>query len=120
MVTLTVDFGHVLSEPELPHRHQPRNGPARQRRREKRAAARNLSAGEATPAADKASEEEDVVPAETEKVEEDDTPVKNESAGKALVTVETVTEIENLLDKLPIKNKNPEQATTNKKEVKLI
>ena len=39
-VTLTLDLGHVLSEHEQPQPRGPRNGPARQRRREKRAAAR--------------------------------------------------------------------------------
>ena len=39
VITLSVDLGHVLSEPGH-QQHLPRNGPSRQRRREKRAAAR--------------------------------------------------------------------------------
>ena len=39
-VTLTLDLGHVLSEHEQLQPRGPRNGPARQRRRVKRAAAR--------------------------------------------------------------------------------
>ena len=46
-ITLSVDLGHVLSEPGLPHQHRPWNGPSRQRRREKRAAVRNAAAAEA-------------------------------------------------------------------------
>ena len=42
-VTLSLDLGHVLSEPDPPPRG-PRNGPARTRRREKRAAAREKQA----------------------------------------------------------------------------
>ena len=54
VITLSVDLGHVLSEPgHQPHR--PRNGPSRQRRREKRAAAREqqVAAEEAEITADK-------------------------------------------------------------------
>ena len=48
IVTLSLDLGHVLSEQDLPPRG-PRNGPARIRRREKRAAAREkLAADEET------------------------------------------------------------------------
>ena len=39
-VTLSLDLGHVLSEQDLRPRGGSRNGPARVRRREKRAAAR--------------------------------------------------------------------------------
>ena len=39
VISLSVDLGHVLSEPGLLH-HRPRNGPSRQRRRERRTAAR--------------------------------------------------------------------------------
>ena len=47
-VTLTLDLGHVLSEQDLRPRGGSRNGPARVRRREKRAAAReNLATEEA-------------------------------------------------------------------------
>ena len=57
-VTLSVDLGHVLSEPGL-QQLRPRNGPARQRRREKRAADRQvkIAAEEATLSAEQASEE---------------------------------------------------------------
>ena len=40
-VTLSLDLGHVLSEQDLHQQYGLRNGPARQRRREKRAAARD-------------------------------------------------------------------------------
>ena len=57
MITLSVDLGQVLSEPGLHHHLQPRNGPARQRRREKRAAARKTDAEKVSFAdADKASD----------------------------------------------------------------
>ena len=47
-VTLSLDLGHVLSEQDLRPRGGSRNGPARVRRREKRAAAReNLATEEA-------------------------------------------------------------------------
>ena len=39
-VTLSVDLGHVLSDQDQLHPPGPRNGPSRQRRREKRQAAR--------------------------------------------------------------------------------
>ena len=47
-VTISLDLGHVLSEQDLCLRGGSRNGPARVRRREKRAAAReNLATEEA-------------------------------------------------------------------------
>ena len=46
-VTLSLDLGHVLSEQGLHPPHGSRNGPARIRRREKRAAAREKQAADA-------------------------------------------------------------------------
>ena len=60
VVSLSVDLGHVFSEPGLHHPQQPRNGPGRQRRREKRAANRKWDAENATYAADEVEPAEEV------------------------------------------------------------
>ena len=84
VVTLSVDLGHVLSEPGLHHyHHQPRNGPARQRRLEKRAAERNVIAGKAS-----ATRNVDKITTSSN---------NNESAEKALVDTKEVTEEETLV-----------------------
>ena len=58
-VTLCVDLGHVLSDPgQQQHQQKPRNGPARQRRREKRAATRELAAEEANKPVEETAKEE--------------------------------------------------------------
>ena len=80
LITLSVDLGHVLSEEDQlpPSRH--RNGPAREQRREKRAAARN----------EKQSAEIDV----TEKVPKEPT-VEHSTAEEAIgnVVAENVNEM---------------------------
>ena len=72
VITLSVDLGHVLSEPGL-QQHHPRNGPSRQRRRERRAAARQeqIAAEEVAISAAKALEESNA-PKSTEEVEKID------------------------------------------------
>ena len=62
VITLSVDLGHVLSEPghhqsSGHHPLRPRNGPSRQRRREKRAAAREQQEAVAVEEAEKESKE---------------------------------------------------------------
>ena len=54
MISLCVDLGHVLSRPDPPK--QPRNGPSRQRRREKRAAVRKLAVEKTKADAEEAAE----------------------------------------------------------------
>ena len=54
-MTLSVDLGHVLSQPG--HQpHHPRNGPARKRRRERRAEARRQAGIEAAKPAEEADD----------------------------------------------------------------
>ena len=73
VISLSVDLGHVLSEPGLLH-HRPRNGPSRQRRRERRTAAREqqVAAEEAELDAVKALGEPSEAVKSTEKVEKKD------------------------------------------------
>ena len=54
VISLCVDLGHVLSRPDPPK--QPRNGPSRQRRREKRAAVRKLAVEKTKADAEEAPE----------------------------------------------------------------
>ena len=84
MFSLSVDLGHVLFEPGLHHPEQPRNGPARQQRREKHAATRKIDAGNATSTANKASDEKN-----TKKVE-DITTKKIETAVEAPIEDEVM------------------------------
>ena len=58
VISLSVDLGHVLSEHGL-RNSQPRNGPARQRRREKRAEVRKVAAEKAVSSAEEAKEKEE-------------------------------------------------------------
>jgi ferredoxin-like protein FixX len=98
-VTLSLDLGHVLSEQDQLPPSGHRNGPARQRRREKRAAARieNLSA-ENVEVKDKESAEE---------VEED--PSNNNSTAEEAKRVESAVKANEL--------SNLEKETAEKVEV---
>ena len=99
-----------------PQPKRTRDGPARQRRREKRAAERNVTADKASATADKANDE-DVVFEATGKVDKITTSSNNnESAEKALVDTKEVTEEETLV---PTKIENAVEATK-PKEVKLV
>jgi hypothetical protein len=76
-VTLSLDLGHVLSEQDLSPRGGPRNGPARIRRREKRAAAREKLA----------TEDENVEStANVEETETNDKPAADEANRKVKAT----------------------------------
>ena len=97
LITLSVDLGHVLSaEDQLPpSRH--RNGPARQHRREKRAAARNEK-----QSADKVEVNENDV---TEKVAEEPTvehSTAEEAMGNGIAekvnTMKDAAKVENMRD----------------------
>mgnify|MGYP006062008463 CR=1 FL=1 len=78
-VTLTLDLGHVLSEHEQLQPRGPRNGPARQRRREKRAAAR---ADAENALAEGVEEAKDIQ--QTEKVEEVPANIDSVAEGAAV------------------------------------
>ena len=85
-VTLSLDLGHVLSEHDQFQPHRLRNGPARQRRREKRAAAR------AEKVLAEAVEAKDVEPAE--KVEE--VLATNSSAAEEAAVLDSVAKSKEL------------------------
>ena len=68
-VNLDVDLGHLLARAVPQQPHQVRNGPARMRRRERRAEARlNAGAAEATKSAEEVSKSTEII----EKINEDE------------------------------------------------
>ena len=94
VIVLSVDLGHVLSEPGH-QSHQSRNGPARQRRREKRAAAREqqVAAEKAETLAEEA--EEELEGSETaEKVEEKDVSKSNDTVEETVRPCDPVEKTE--------------------------
>ena len=98
VISLSVDLGHVLSEPGL-LRHGPRDGPSRQRRRERRTAAREqqVAAEEAEVDAEKALRESTEAVKSTGKVEMKEAESNTNSdaveiTGKVTDSVETTEE----------------------------
>ena len=117
-VTLTLDLGHVHSEQDLCPRGRSRNGPARIRRREKRAAAReNLATEEA---------KEKVEPtANVEATKTTDKPVaveanRNVKATDNVANAKNAEEASNAnqveAEEIAAKAKEEEEATTGKVE----
>ena len=91
-MTLSVDLGHVHSNPAVHIPGHPRNGPARVRRRERCADARRLDAGEAGVAgeAGEAGEAAQVV-GEAEVIDDQEKP--SSEYGEATADVEKVDEV---------------------------
>ena len=113
IIDIIVDLGHVLSEPGLQQPH-PRNGPSRQRRRERRAAARHeQTAAEEVAISDVKALKDSSASKSTEEVE------KIDASTSTTDVVEKATEAEDSVERTKEdKEISAEEATILVKEPK--